>query len=74
MVPPPLPEIINLRLLVETAPAVPPQIIECVLHQGCKMILREHGADLGPLRPKLQEQLARHEFGLKCVWEILMLN
>src|SRR5215471_7546006 len=38
-VPPPLPEILNLRQLVETAPAPPPQIIEGLLHQGCKMIL-----------------------------------
>ena len=39
VVPPPLPEIMNLRQLVEGAPAPPPQIIEGVLHQGCKMIL-----------------------------------
>jgi RecA-family ATPase len=39
VVAPPLPEIINLRQLVEAAPARPPQIIEGVLHQGCKMIL-----------------------------------
>ncbi len=38
VVPPPLPEILNLRQLVETAPP-PPQIIEGELHQGCKMIL-----------------------------------
>ena len=38
-VPPPLPEILNLQQLVEAAPAPPPQIIEGVLHQGCKMIL-----------------------------------
>jgi len=37
VVPRPLPEILNLRQLVETAPAAPPEIIECVLHQGCKM-------------------------------------
>jgi RecA-family ATPase len=127
----------NLRQLVETAPAPPPQIIEGVLHQGCKMILggtsksnkswclldlavsvacgekwwgrrctrvpvvyinfelhvwavaqrlnalaasrpeckgmgetlhvwnlRGHNADLTLLRPKLEEQLARHQFGL----------
>jgi hypothetical protein len=36
---PALPEILNLRQLVETAPAPPPQIIEGILHQGCKMIL-----------------------------------
>jgi len=35
----PLPEIMSLRQLVETAPDAPPQIIEGVLHQGCKMIL-----------------------------------
>jgi hypothetical protein len=35
----PLPEILTLRQLVETAPAPPPQIIEGILHQGCKMIL-----------------------------------
>ena len=39
VLPPPLPEIMNLRELVEVAPAPPPQIIEGVLHQGCKMIL-----------------------------------
>src|SRR5512136_3098682 len=39
VVAPPLPEILNLRQLVEVAPAPPPQIIEGVLHQGCKMIL-----------------------------------
>jgi len=137
VVPPPLPEILNLRQLVEAAPAPPPQIIEGVLHQGCKMILggtsksnkswclldlavsvasgekwwgrrctkmpvvyinfelhvwaiaqrlnalcaarpecsgiedtlhvwnlRGHNADLTILRPKLEEQLARYQFGL----------
>jgi hypothetical protein len=32
VVPPPLPEILTLRQLVETAPVAPPQIIEGVLH------------------------------------------
>ena len=137
VLPPPLPEILTLRQLVETAPASPPQIIEGVLHQGCKMILggtsksnkswclldlaisvasgekwwghrcakmpvvyinfelhrwsiaqrlnalagarpeckglgeslalwnlRGRNADLALLRPKLEEQLARHQFGL----------
>ena len=142
VLPPPLPDVLSLRQLVETAPALPPQIIEGVLHQGCKMILdgtsksnkswclldlavsvasgsewwgrrcvkvpviyinfelhawtiaqrlnalaaarpeckvladghhgdtlhvwnlRGHSADLTLLRPKLEEQLARHEFGL----------
>ena len=39
VVPPPLPEILTLRQLVEMAPAAPPEIIEGVLHQGCKMVL-----------------------------------
>jgi hypothetical protein len=39
VVPPPLPEIMSLRELVEAAPAAPAQIIEGVLHQGCKMVL-----------------------------------
>jgi hypothetical protein len=39
VVPAPLPEIMNLRQLVEAAPGPPPEIIEGVLHQGCKMIL-----------------------------------
>lgn len=39
VVPPTLPEILNLRQLVETAPEPPPQIIEGLLHQGCKMVL-----------------------------------
>jgi hypothetical protein len=39
VVPPALPEILTLRQLVETAPQAPPQIIEGVLHQGCKMVL-----------------------------------
>lgn len=137
VVPPPLPEILNLRQLVETAPAPPPEIIGGVLHQGCKMILggtsksnkswclldlavsvasgqkwwgrqcakvpvvyinfelhvwaiaqrlnalcaarpeckgigetlhlwnlRGHNTDLTLLRPKLEEQLAKHQFGL----------
>ncbi len=34
VLPPALPEIMNLRQLVETAPAPPAQIIEGVLHQG----------------------------------------
>jgi hypothetical protein len=140
VVPPPLPEIMSLRQLVEAAPATPPQIIEGVLHQGCKMILggtsksnkswclldlavsvasgsdwwgrrctrapvlyinfelhawaiaqrlnslaaarpectgiaetlhvwnlRGHNADLTLLRPKLEEQLDRHEFGMIVV-------
>ena len=135
--PPPLPEIVTLRQFAEHPPNVPPQIIEGVLHQGCKMILggtsksnkswclldlaisvasgqkwwgrqcaklpvvylnfelhgwaigqrinalaaarpdcqgigdtlhlwnlRGHNADLTLLRPKLEEQLARHQFGL----------
>jgi hypothetical protein len=36
---PPLPEILSLRQLVEAAPMPPPQIIDGILHQGCKMIL-----------------------------------
>lgn len=36
---PPLPEIVSLREFAETAPAPPPQIIEGVLHRGCKMVL-----------------------------------
>ena len=39
VVPPPLPEILTLRQLVEIAPAAPPQIIEGVLHVRSKMIL-----------------------------------
>jgi len=38
-VPPPLPEILTLEQLVEVATVPPPEIIEGVLHQGCKMIL-----------------------------------
>lgn len=39
VVPAPLPEILTLRQLVEIATAPPRQIIEGILHQGCKMIL-----------------------------------
>src|SRR5512135_330269 len=39
VMPPPLPEILTVRQLVETAPAPPAQIIDGVLHVGCKMIL-----------------------------------
>ncbi|HNW08851.1 MAG TPA: AAA family ATPase [Verrucomicrobiota bacterium] len=133
----PLPEIEFLREFVASAPAAPPQVIEGLLHQGCKMILggtsksnkswclldlamsvasgekwwghrcarmpvvyinfelprwsigqrinalagarpecqglgdtlalwnlRGRSADLSRLRPKLEEQLARHAFGL----------
>jgi len=136
-VPPPLPEIVTLREFVASPPVAPPQIIDGILHQGCKMILggtsksnkswglldlalsvasgqpwwgrkcvklpvvyinfelhnwaiaqrmvalctarpdckgmgdtlhlwnlRGHNADLTLLRPKLEEQLARHQFGL----------
>jgi hypothetical protein len=136
-VPPPLPEIVTLREFAASPPVPPPQIIEGILHQGCKMILggtsksnkswglldlalsvasgqpwwgrkcvklpvvyinfelhnwaiaqrmtalctarpdckgmgdtlhlwnlRGHNADLTLLRPKLEEQLARHQFGL----------
>jgi hypothetical protein len=136
-VPPPLPEIVTLREFAASPPVAPPQIIEGVLHQGCKMILggtsksnkswclldlalsvasgqpwwgrkcvklpvvyinfelhnwalaqrmaalctgrpectgmgdtlhlwnlRGHNADLTLLRPKLEEQLTRHQFGL----------
>ena len=38
-VPPPLPEILSFEEFAEKAPAPPPQIIEGILHQGCKMIL-----------------------------------
>src|SRR5512136_1774743 len=137
VVPPPLPEILTMEQLVEVAVPPPPQIIEGVLHQGCKMSLRGtsksnkswclldlaisvasgerwwgrpcvktavvyinfelhvwaiaqrlnalcaarpeckglaetlhvwnlrgHNADLTLLRPKLEEQLATHEYGL----------
>ena len=135
--PPPLPDICFFEEFAATPPKVPPQIIEGILHQGCKMILggtsksnkswclldlaisvasgqpwwgrrctklpvvyinfelhpwalaerlgalcaarpdckdigrslalwnlRGHNADLSLLRPKLEEQLARHQFGL----------
>jgi RecA-family ATPase len=137
VLPPPLPEIEFLREFSASVPAAPPQIIEGILHQGCKMILggtsksnkswclldlaisvasgekwwgrgctkssvvyinfelhrwsiaqrlnalagarpeckglgdtlalwnlRGRNADLTLLRPKLEEQLARHQFGL----------
>ncbi len=38
-VPPALPGIVTVRQLVDAAPMPPPQIVEGVLHQGCKMIL-----------------------------------
>jgi hypothetical protein len=38
-VPPSLPEIVTLRQFAASPPAAPPQIIEGVLHQGCKMVL-----------------------------------
>jgi hypothetical protein len=38
-VPPPLPEICFLEEFAASPPVAPPQIIEGVLHQGCKMIL-----------------------------------
>ncbi|TAK98821.1 MAG: AAA family ATPase [Verrucomicrobia bacterium] len=136
-VPPALPEIVSLRQFAAVATPAPPQIIEGILHQGCKMILggtsksnkswclldlalsvasgqpwwgrrceklpvvyinfelhdwaiaqrvnalcaarsdckgmgdtlhlwnlRGHNADLTLLRPKLEEQLAKHQFGL----------
>ena len=136
-VPPPLPDLCFFEEFAATPPKVPPQIIEGILHQGCKMILggtsksnkswclldlaisvasgqpwwgrrctklpvvyinfelqpwalaerlgalcmarpeckglgrslalwnlRGHNADLTLLRPKLEEQLARHQFGL----------
>jgi RecA-family ATPase len=137
VVAPALPEILSVSQLVDAAPAPPPQIIDGILHQGCKMILggtsksnkswclldlamsvasgekwwgrrctkaavlyinfelqvwaiaqrinsiasarpecrgigdtlhlwnlRGHNADLSILRPKLDEQLAKHRFGL----------
>jgi hypothetical protein len=136
-VPPPLPEIVTLRQFAASPPVAPPQIIEGILHKGCKMILggtsksnkswclldlalsvasgqpwwgrrctkmpvvyinfelhdwaiaqrlnalcvarsdckemgdtlhiwnlRGHNSDLSLLRPKLEEQLTRHQFGL----------
>ena len=38
-VPPPLPEIVTLRQFAASPPSAPAQIIEGILHQGCKMIL-----------------------------------
>jgi hypothetical protein len=38
-VPAPLPEIVTRRELARRAPRPPPQVVEGVLHQGCKMIL-----------------------------------
>jgi hypothetical protein len=136
-VPPALPEIVTLRQFAAAPPVAPPQIIEGILHRGCKMILggtsksnkswglldlalsvasgqpwwgrqctklpvvyinfelhdwaiaqrvnalcvarpecqgigdtfhlwnlRGHNTDLTLLRPKLEEQLARYQFGL----------
>ena len=136
-VPPALPEIVTLRQFAVAPPVAPPQIIEGILHRGCKMILggtsksnkswglldlalsvasgqpwwgrrceklpvvyinfelhdwaiaqrvnalcvarpecqgmgdtfhlwnlRGHNTDLTLLRPKLEEQLAKHQFGL----------
>jgi hypothetical protein len=136
-VPPPFPEICFFEDFAANPPLAPPQIIEGILHQGCKMILggtsksnkswclldlamsvasgqpwwgrkctklpvvyinfelqpwalaerlgalclarteckgmgkslhvwnlRGHNADITLLRPKLEEQLARHQFGL----------
>ena len=39
VVPPPLPEIEFLREFVANVPEAPPQLIEGILHQGCKMVL-----------------------------------
>jgi hypothetical protein len=136
-VPPPMPELLFFEKFIETRPTAPPQLIEGILHQGCKMILggtsksnkswclldlalsvasgqpwwgrqctkvpvvyinfelqpwalaerlgalvmarpeiklsketfavwnlRGHNADMSLLRPKLEEQLSRHEFRL----------
>ena len=38
-VPPALPEIVSFRQFAASPPTVPPQIIEGILHQGCKMVL-----------------------------------
>ena len=38
-VPRPLPEIVTLRQFAAAPPTAPPQILEGILHQGCKMIL-----------------------------------
>lgn len=37
--PPPLPPIVSWREFAAQAPAAPPQIIQGILHQGCKMVL-----------------------------------
>lgn len=39
VLPPPLPDILTFRQLTDMAPVTPPEIIEGILHQGCKMIL-----------------------------------
>ena len=39
VVAPALPPIVTLRELVTAAPMPPPQVVDGVLHQGCKMIL-----------------------------------
>ena len=64
---PPLAEILTVRQLVESAPSPPPQIVDGVLHQGCKGFgdtlhvwnLRGHNTDLTLLRPKLEDRLLR---------------
>ncbi len=38
-IPPPLPDICFFEEFAASPPTVPPQIIESILHQGCKMIL-----------------------------------
>jgi hypothetical protein len=42
VVPPPLPEIVTVRQLVESAPAVPPELVEGVLHQTMQDGARGH--------------------------------
>src|SRR5436190_24057151 len=39
LIPPPLPAIVSLREFLATPPETPPQLIDGILHQGCKMIL-----------------------------------
>jgi len=57
VVPPPLPEIMSLRQLVEAATAAPPQIIEGVVHQGCKMVLGDKAKGFSTIIKEAEEKL-----------------
>lgn len=69
VVPPPLPEIEFLGEFVASVPQTPPEIIEGILHQGCKMILGARARARLPVRDRRARSSSDSDF---IDWHLLL--